>query len=239
MHRFFINSIHENTVQIQGGVAQQIKNVLRMKPGDQIITLDNAGHEYLVELTSVESRDVIGIVLEKRLSAQELSVAVTLYQGMLKRDNFEWILQKGTELGIHQFVPILTQRVVAKPEFGKKQERWERILTEAAEQSHRSHIPLLSETLTFTQAVMQAAQHDLALIPWEETDPAHHLRAVLDRPAPPTRVAVFIGPEGGFDPVEVEQAQAHGIIPVSLGKLILRAETAAIHVASVFNHLYG
>lgn len=241
MHRFFIplSWLHGSSVILLDPAAHRIRSVLRMRPGAQIVVLDNRGWEYVVELVEVRSEQSKGEVKEKRPATGEPEARVTLYQCLLKKDNFEWVLQKGTEIGVTRFVPVISQRTVI-PDLDSvrshKLSRWERIITEAAEQSRRGLLPALDEPLTFAEAVSESESYHLALIPWEK-ETACHIRAALgdfrtsDRAAAGSDIALFIGPEGGFTDEEIGQAQRVGVVPVTLGPRILRAETAAVTAA--------
>jgi 16S rRNA (uracil1498-N3)-methyltransferase len=232
MHRFFVHpqAIHHSTAVLDEAIAHQLRHVLRMRPGARIIVLDNQGWEYEIELAEITSKGARGTVIEKRAASGEPSVYVTLYQCALKKDNFEWVLQKGTEIGVSRFVPVISRRtVIADGERIKsKLPRWERIITEAAEQSHRGRIPELDAPVAFEQALADTASADLALIPWEN-ETARTLREVL--PSKAAEVALIVGPEGGFEDGEIELARQHGVQPVTLGPRILRAETAAAAAA--------
>lgn len=236
MHRFFIspNGLHGDQVLFEDATAHQIRNVLRMKSGAHLIVLDNAGWEYEVELTEVEKPSVRGTIHEKRAAEGEPTAAITLYQCLLKKDNFEWVLQKCTEIGVSRFVPVISQRTVITQVKANKLDRWERIITEAAEQSRRGRIPELAEPLDFA-AALDDLHTDCALIPWEEATETT-LRAALAAHPTAQSVALFIGPEGGFDPAEVAQAAEADVQPITLGSRILRAETAAVVASALVLH---
>ncbi len=231
MHRFFVPPewIGATHVTLQDAVAHQIRNVLRMHPGDHVVVLDNAGWEYTVTLEDTAAKTITATIADKSPARGEPPVALTLFQALLKKDNFEWVLQKCTEIGVTRFVPLETQRTIVPPDSinAKKRERWERILTEAAEQSRRGRIPELAAPLTFSAALAQRDQFDLVLIPWED-EHALTLGDAFAAHRAPERLAIIIGPEGGFSPDEIEQARTHNALPVTLGPRILRAETAAI-----------
>jgi 16S rRNA (uracil1498-N3)-methyltransferase len=162
--------------------------------------------------------------------------SLTLYQCLLKGDRFEWVLQKGTELGVSRFVPVLSQRTVLRDPLRveKKRPRWEQIIREAAEQSHRGHLARLAPPLAFPEACEQgAAAHDLALIPWEEATEPGLLSLLSGLPSPVQRVALVIGPEGGFTRAEVDAAQRHGLQVVTLGPRVLRSETASVAALAI------
>ncbi|MCP4424105.1 MAG: 16S rRNA (uracil(1498)-N(3))-methyltransferase [Chloroflexi bacterium] len=235
MHRFFVTDIHDNQIVFSPEQARQIDAVLRMEPGRRVMALDNAGWEYEVELVEVKRKRVTAVILAQRPAPNEPTNPITLYQSLLKRDNFEWVLQKGTEIGVARFVPLITERTVARPP--KKPDRWRRILTEAAEQSRRGRIPELAEPTPLAQALADLPPHQTALISWENVAKTS-LRDELVG-ASSLNVSLFIGPEGGFTAVEIEQAQKAGAIPITLGQRILRAETAAIVATAIVLHELG
>jgi len=217
---------------LRGEQARQICYVLRMGAGDEIVALDNLGWEYGVRLTAVSAQQVSGDILEKRETASEPAGHITLYQSLMKRDKFEWVLQKGTEVGVSRFVPLVTQRSLVqdidiKP---SKMARWQKIITEAAEQARRGRIPELMLPMRWSEA-LAGLDADVALIPWEEVREPD-LRQVLAG-VRPSRLALFVGPEGGFAQEEVAAAVAHNVQPITLGPRILRAETAAIVTAAL------
>jgi 16S rRNA (uracil1498-N3)-methyltransferase len=231
MHRFFVEPIilQGDVVELPAVTAHQVRNVLRMGPGDRLLLLDNLGWQVGAELVEVTRRRVTVRLLEREPVSGEPEMKLTLYQSLLKKDNFEWVLQKGTELGVSRFVPLLTERTVVGEQTlqPNKLARWRRILTEAAEQCCRARIPQLAPAQTFAQALVDPDRPELALIPALVAE-THMLEVVNGRSPLSNPIALFIGPEGGFSPAEIEQAQAHGLIPVSLGPRTLRAETAAL-----------
>lgn len=239
-HRFFIKpaAIQAAEVRIDGGSAHQIRTVLRLQAGNEIVVLDNSGREWLVKLTQLDKQGVVGRVVEERQAQAEPKLHLTLYQATLKAGKLEWILQKGTELGVSEFVPVICRRSVVREALSleKKRSRWESIIREAAEQSGRGKLPRLRPPLTLPEAVEQARSVDMILMPWEKTvEPS--LRQMLTA-VQLEWVALFIGPEGGFTPDEAQLAQAAGAKLVTLGPRILRAETAALAaVTTIFNML--
>jgi 16S rRNA (uracil1498-N3)-methyltransferase len=247
MHRFFVppDWLEEDGVTIVGSLVHQIRNVLRLGPGDHIVVLDNSGWEREVEIGRVGKEHVSGQVVDKRLTSSEPRTKITLYQGVPKRRRFEFALQKGTELGIVEFVPLISDRCViaSLDDVNKKRERWQRIIMEAAEQSRRGRLPRLRPAMLFRPACESALQGGLSLIPWEEAnemEEAASLRSVLQgMEKPPFSVNIFVGPEGGFAPDEVEMACQYGLIPISLGPRILRAETAGLVAAAAVLYELG
>lgn len=230
MHRFFVDPKHllGDRILFPTETAHQIRNVLRLRPGSSVQVLDNSGAEYEVILRQVDRQQVVGEAVAKRPSPNEPSVKLTLYQALMKRDKFEWVLQKGTEIGVSHFVPIITQRSLVQTVDIKanKQARWHKILIEAAEQSRRGCIPELHPPQTLAHAL---ANHPAqpGLIAWEGEE-NFGLREVFGDSERPSHISIFIGPEGGFSPEEIETAKAVGIQAITLGKRILRAETAAL-----------
>ena len=212
-------------------VAHQARDVLRLAPGATLALLDGRGGEWNATLVAM-SRAGVHVRLGARLEAAgEPRARVVLYQGLLKAAKFEWVLQKGTELGVAAFVPLRTERAVTSAEDvgASKRARWRRILTEATEQCGRARVPALAEPLALAEAARALSPDLLALIPWER-ERSTSLRAALASVAgdPAPEVHLFIGPEGGFAEAEVALARQHGARPVSLGPRILRAETAAM-----------
>jgi 16S rRNA (uracil1498-N3)-methyltransferase len=241
MHRFFIppDCINGDAVIFPGDAARQLARVLRARPGDQVVALDNSGWEYLVTLEAVGRDTAQGIVASRTESAGEPALHVTLYQGVLKADKFEYVLQKGTELGVSRFVPVVCQRSIPR-ERASRHDRWRRIIIEAAEQSHRGRLPVLDEPLDFSAAC--DGVDGFALIPWEEesgTGLKSALRSWREQDGAPSSIGVFIGPEGGFTEEEVNCARERGIVPVSLGRRILRAETAGVAAVAAVMYEMG
>jgi len=241
MHRFFLppDWIAEGTVVITGKLVHQIRNVLRLGTGDHITVLDNSGWQYEVELQKVDSARVEGSVISKSPCGAEPRTKVTLYQALLKGSNFEFVLQKCTEIGVAVFVPLMCERCVAGKPDTKRLSRWRSIITEAAELSRRGKLPVLQNPTSLTEACESAS--GISLIPWEE-EKARGIGNVL-RSHHKTRdsslINIFVGPEGGFSPHEVEFARSCGIVPISLGQRILRAETAGLVAATITLYEFG
>jgi len=244
MHRFFIppNWIGEEGVVLRDPVAHQIGNVLRMRRGDHILVLDNSGWAREVELLEVGPQQVAGEVVRRALAQGEPRTKITLYQGVLKGRRFEFALQKGTELGIVEFVPLISDRAVIADlgDVDKRHGRWQRIVQEAAEQSGRGRLPNLEPATLFPRACERAQrQGGLILIPWEG-EHSLSLRAVLaGQEKRPFVVSLFVGPEGGFAEGEVELAQRYGVQPITLGPRILRSETAGLVAATAILYQLG
>lgn len=233
----------QETVRLTGGLAHQIHNVLRMQPGQQVTLLDNSGWEYTVELTAVSSKDVQGQVVGRSVKANEPRTKITLYQSVLKGSRFEWALQKGTELGISEFVPVIASRCILQnlADAEAKFPRWQRVILEAAEQCGRAKFPALLPAVMFAAACERAGDGgSLALMPWEE-ETTFTLKWVL-RPQGterPFNISLLVGPEGGFTAEEASRAEGYGIRTVTLGPRILRAETAGMVAAAAIFYEMG
>lgn len=251
MHRFFIppEAMDGGAVTITGPLAHQIHTVLRLRTGESVVLLDNTGWEHSAELTTVTARSVQGRVLGRSVRANEPRTKITLYQSVLKGPRFEWALQKGTELGISEFVPVIASRCILQnlADAEAKFPRWQRVILEAAEQCGRAKFPTLLPALMFSTAceragagVGMAPAKGLALIPWEG-ETAFSLKWMLRPEAGerPFSISLFIGPEGGFTAEEVELAADYGIRAVTLGPRILRAETAGIAAAAAILYEMG
>ena len=238
-HRFFIppESITPPTVVLPGDVARQLKTVLRMQPGDSIVVLDNSGREWQVRLTEVGKTAVRGEIVGQAQAQGEPALHLTLYQGTLKAQKFEWVLQKGVELGVSSFVPLICQRSVVRDSaaLAKKGERWQRIIREAAEQVGRGLLPRLEPAMPFEQAMRHAYAAPLRLMLWEEAA-GPSLKAALTGAR---RIALFVGPEGGFAAAEAATAQQVGFQVVKLGPRILRAETAGLAATAAIMYELG
>lgn len=234
MHHFFVSDIRQDQAVFSDEQAHQIGRVLRLRPGERVMVLDNAGWQYEAELAEV-GRRVTAVLHARQPATNEPTSHLTLFQAVLKRDNFEWVLQKGTEIGVTRFVPLITERTVAHPPH--KLDRWQRILTEAAEQSRRGRIPQLAEPVRLADAWAEAQAAELALLPWEGA--AQETLAAALAGKRPSTIAMLIGPEGGWTDDEVGNGRARGLIPVTLGPRILRAETAAIVSAALTMQLIG
>jgi len=244
MHRFFVPPewIDGKKVVMRGRQVHQLRDVLRLSDGDRIAVLDNSGREYQVELQKVERGYAHGVVTAVSTAA-EPRTAITLYQALLKANRFEFTMQKCTELGVARFVPMMCQRCVVRGPDAvseRRLERWRTIVVEAAEQSGRGRLPMLEPAVTFEEACQSAV--GFSLLPWEG-EAALGLRAALQaeiqRSNGALAVNLFIGPEGGFDPSEVEFARSCGIVPVTLGSRVLRAETAGLVAASAILYECG
>lgn len=240
MHRFFVApaSIQNDQVVFADAQARQLHDVLRLRAGEHVIVLDNSGNEHTVELEALARNAARGRIVETRAARGEPRTRLILYQALLKADKFEWVLQKGTELGIAEFAPIGSARSVVTSVSKSKAARWQNIVAEAAEQSGRGKIPVLHPLQTLDVALDSAVRlGGLKLIPWEQ-EHTHDLAAALASSAD-TTIHLFIGPEGGLTAQEIDRARAIGIQPITLGTRILRAETAGLVASSAIFYARG
>lgn len=224
MARFFVpkDAISDGKIYIQGEDVTHITRVLRMREGDALTVCDGALTEYSCRIASADKTTVVAEITEKTENTVEPPCAITLYQGIPKGAKLDYIVQKCVEIGVTRIVPMTTARVVK--EGGPKQERLSKIALEAAKQSGRGIVPEVGQAVTFAEAVDEAAGADVALIPYE-CEQERSLKAVMREQKPKT-VSVLIGPEGGFTEEEIQKARAAGLDVVTLGRRILRTETA-------------
>lgn len=241
-NRFFVtaSSFEGELVRLSPEQARQVRQVLRLEPGDTIVVLDDRGAEYDVALTTVTGKEAMGRVTSTRPAAGEPAVQLTLFQSLLIREKFEWVLQKATEVGVAQIVPVLTARglVRTKQIEDNKLDRWQRILAEAAEQSHRGRIPKLEPITPFAEAFSRFVGFDRLLIAAPaQTATLREALQGIERPDP--AIALLIGPEGGFTDEEVALAREKGAVAVGLGPRILRTETAAVIASALILYELG
>ena len=241
MSRFFITAdmIEQNRVTLSEEDSLHLARVLRASKGEEITLCDDAGNEHRAVVAEISKKTVVAEVIETKPCETEPKVKVTIFQGLPKGSKMELIIQKCVEIGVCTIVPVATARAVVKlsEEKGKgKEERWNKISQEAAKQSSRGIIPVVESPVSFEEAVKRAENFDMALIPYEKQE-GGSLKDYLRGKTPET-VAVFIGPEGGFEESEIALAENCGIKAVSLGKRILRTETAPLTALSVIMYEY-
>ena len=236
MYQFFIepSSIREEHIVITGSDVNHIKNVLRMRIGEKIAAVNEAeGRKYLCEIREIEEESVLCRILSVEEAESELPAKIYLFQGLPKGDKMELILQKAVELGCYEVVPVICKRCVVKLDEKKqksKVQRWQSISEAAAKQSGRQIIPQVHEVIGFSQALSYAADMDNKFIPYEKAIDIMETKKLLGEVRPGQKIAVLIGPEGGFEEAEIEESEKNGVTPVTLGRRILRTETAAITV---------
>ncbi|OGB88810.1 hypothetical protein A2625_02055 [candidate division WOR-1 bacterium RIFCSPHIGHO2_01_FULL_53_15] len=224
MPRFFVPG--EQFPAIAGADAHQIRNVLRMKIGDEVELLDGSGKIYSAKIVRIGKDKVETEIVSEKLEESEPRIKITLAQALPKGQKMDFIIEKAVELGASKIIPLTTERTIAK---NAKPERWQKLAKEAAEQSGRALIPEVSPLTRFEEVLKMRNQFNLALIPWELEREMTLKSALVHRPS---SILVLIGPEGGFSHNEITLAKEGGFISVSLGRSILRAETAGLAVLS-------
>lgn len=238
MYQFFVDSsqIQDKRVIITGSDVNHIKNVLRLQPGEEIAVKNGVDdREYRCGIEEFTQDSVICTLRFIREEGVELPSKIYLFQGLPKADKMELIIQKSVELGVFEVIPLAVKRCVVKLDEKKaaaKVKRWQGIAEAAAKQCRRGIIPTVSEPMSMREAAAYARQMDVRLIPYELAGDMAHTKEIIEAIRPGQSVAVFIGPEGGFEQSEVEEALAAEIMPVTLGKRILRTETAGLAVLS-------
>ena len=239
MANFYItkDDIEDNMAVIKGEEAQHISRVLRMKKGDKVTLCDGEGMFYDATLTDFEDKTVTAEITSAYVAPTEPKVQLTVFQGVPKNPKLETIIQKLTEIGAVRLVPMDTRRAVAKLDKSAKVDRLRKIAQEAAKQSKRGIVPEVLDAVPFKKAVEMAAKADLALIPYEQESEVSIKKALAGKT--PETVSVMIGPEGGFDEDEILLAKEAGVQSVTLGKRILRTETAPLTVASIVLYELG
>ncbi len=238
MHHFFVTpkQVRENRIYIEGSDVNHIKNVLRMKIGEELQVSDGDNRKYLCRIESMSSDEVCVDIIEEKKVDTELPSKLYLFQGLPKSDKMELIVQKAVELGVYEIIPVSTKRAVVKldeKKAAKKVERWNSISEGGAKQSGRNVIPGVTGVMNFQEALEYARQLDVVLIPYELAEGMDETRRIISRIQPGQSVGIFIGPEGGFETTEVEQALLKGVKAITLGKRILRTETAGLTTLSI------
>lgn len=238
MYQFFVepSQIQDKRIIITGSDVNHIKNVLRMKPGEEIAVSNGIdGREYRCGIEEFAEDTVVCTLRFIKEEGVELPADIYLFQALPKADKMELIVQKAVELGVHEIIPVAAKRCVVKLDEKKaagKVNRWQGIAEAAAKQSKRGVIPKVHMPVSFQEAVDLARDMDVRLIPYELAEDMAHTRSVIEAVQPGQGIAVFIGPEGGFEESEVQTALSNGIEPVTLGRRILRTETAGLTVLS-------
>ena len=238
MYHFFVpaENISEKQVVVTGGDVNHIKNVLRMKPGEKFVANDGNGASYCCSIREFSGDCVIADIEKGQLKNTELPVRLVLFQGLPKADKMELIIQKAVELGAAEIVPVEMARCVVRLDEKKKKNkiaRWQSIAESAAKQSGRTVIPEVKSVMAFGEALKYSESLDMLLVPYECADSVKILRNKIDELKGGMSAGIFIGPEGGYEEKEIEKAKEHGGEIVSLGKRILRTETAAIAALSI------
>lgn len=242
MYRFFVeeHQIEPTRIRITGSDVNHIRNVLRMKPGEEILVSAQGKLEYRCRIEELGEEEVTAVILYAMESDLELPADIYLFQGLPKGDKMEFIIQKAVELGVHEVIPVASRRCVVKLDEKKarnKTARWQGISESAAKQSKRMIVPEVHPVMNFTEALQYAKKLDLILVPYELAKGISHTRELFASIRPGQSVGIFIGPEGGFEEEEIRQAVDAGAMPITLGRRILRTETAGMTVLSILMYL--
>ncbi|MCM1126214.1 MAG: 16S rRNA (uracil(1498)-N(3))-methyltransferase [Lachnospiraceae bacterium] len=239
MYQFFVDpsQILDKEALITGKDVNHIKHVLRMKPGERVALRTGCdNHKYLCRIETLDEEEIRCKICETEDSSAELPSKVYLFQGLPKGDKMELIIQKAVELGVYEIIPVACKRAVVKLDEKKERSklaRWQGISEAAAKQSKRELIPKIKGVMSFREAVSYSRCAKVRVIPYECWEGMNRTREILGGLKPSEDAAVFIGPEGGFAEEEIETAVQEGILPITLGKRILRTETAGITVLSI------
>lgn len=240
MQRFFVEphqvDEEQHQIHIVGSDVNHISNVLRMKQGEEVWISDGGKKEYRCTIEAFSQDEVLLHIIYAQEPDYELPNRIYLFQGLPKADKMELIIQKAVELGAYEIIPVETKRCVVKldgKKAAKKVDRWQQISESAAKQSKRMLIPHVHEVLTFKEALKYAQSMDVRLIPYELAKGMQETKEILSDIKPGQSIGIFIGPEGGFEEKEVETAINEGAKPITLGKRILRTETAGLAILSV------
>ena len=236
------NQVNDETISILGDDVKHIRNVLRHKIGDELEVCDESEVRYLTKIKDFQESEILLDILEQTEKNTELPVRIDLYQGLPKSDKMDLIVQKTTELGISSVIPVITDRVIVKLEKGnenKKIERWNKIAIEAAKQSGRQRVPVVENVVNLEKIVENLSKYDIVIVPFEcEKDST--LKNILKNVKNKIEnIAVVIGPEGGFSEKDIETLEkVSNVAKVSLGKRILRTETAGLATIAMLLYEY-
>ena len=238
MYQFFVEDeqVQQDRICIVGSDVNHIGHVLRMKTGEKIRISDQSGRSYFCRILEITEEEVWAQIEDTDEMGTEFSHKVYLFQGLPKSDKMELIIQKAVELGAYEIIPVETKRCVVKldgKKAAKKVERWQQIAESAAKQSKRMLIPNVHQVLSFKEALKYAESMDIRLIPYELAKGMQETKEILAAIEQGQSIGIFIGPEGGFEEKEVEAAISEGAKPITLGKRILRTETAGLAILSV------
>lgn len=244
MHRFYLppNQCKDKTLTLTGNEAHHALHVLRVRPGERLMVLDGAGQELLCEAQKPEGSQ-INLTVIQRNNVPPLPYQITLLQAIPKGKIIESIIQKATELGVHRVVPLLSDRVTTQLDdesAASKAEKWNQVAIEAIKQCGNAWLPQIEAPITPKAYLARNERFELPLIASLQNDSRHpreHFKTFhAEKKRLPKSVCVWIGPEGDFTPAEMNSVKAAGALPITLGRLVLRSETAAIYSLSVLNY---
>lgn len=238
MQHFFVTAtqVREGYICVEGSDVNHMRNVLRMKIGEALSVSDGDNHKYLCEIDRYEAEQAFVRIINVEDVDTELPSRIYLFQALPKQDKMELIVQKSVELGVHEIIPVASKRAVVKldaKKATKKIERWQSIAESASKQAGRGYIPQVSAVQSFGEALAFSKKLDVVLFPYELADGMQETKAIIGALCPGQSVGIFIGPEGGFERAEAEAAMEAGAKVITLGKRILRTETAGLTTLSI------
>ena len=237
MYQFFVedDQIGADVINITGADVNHIRNVLRMKPGEQVRISNQRGRDFLCSVAALSEHEVLLNIEQRDIKSTELSSRIYLFQGIPKGERMETVIEKAVELGVHEIIPVAMKYCVVKLDEKKAQKkvaRWQEIARSAAKQSKRSLIPQIHPIMGFKEAAAYATQCDRCLVPYENEEGMAAARRAFEHLADAGSISVFIGPEGGFAEEEIGALRDRALV-LSLGARILRTDTAAIMMLSL------
>lgn len=240
IQRIFVSkeNITHPDIIISGSDVRYISNVLRLKKEDKIAIFDGSNKEYLTKIEYVSKDKINCKILNENIIEDKIDVDITLAQAIPKGRKMDFIVEKATELGVTRIIPVNTERTIPKINQDKII-RWNRIAKESSEQCGRYKLPLIDEITDFEEVLKEIKNYDLAIMPWELEAQVHIKDILKNNPIGKKKIFVIIGAEGGFSLTEVSKARDNGVVTVSLGKLILRVETASLTTLSIINYEWG
>ena len=231
--RFYVGPgvVRGERFAIDGALAHRLASVLRLREGERLVLFAGDGVDAVVQIEASSPKAISGFVIERVSSPPEARTAIHLYQSITKGDRFDWLVEKATELGVARIIPLITARATVRTGEGNRHDRWQRIAIEAAEQCGRGAVPAIDPPQTFAEALQRSA--GLRLLPYEaagNTSPSIQdaLNSRIDELFAAGAISIFIGPEGGYDPSEIDTARAARGMIVTLGSRVLRSETAGL-----------
>lgn len=242
MSRFYVtpDSVRGGKIYAGKEESHHIAGVMRLKEGDKVSVFDGCGREYAGTIESIKNKNVIINIEKTSATASKRSVEISLAQALIKKDKLDYIVEKATELGVSEIIPVETGRAVVRADErtkGHKLKRWQKIIIEAAKQCGRTDLPDIKNVSTFEGVLKTFPQYDAVLMPCL-SEKAIPLKEALVRIKNPKHLLLMIGPEGDFTPEEIEEAEKHGAVLVSLGGLVLKSDTAAVATLAMLNHAF-
>ena len=243
MSRFFVtpDSVKNGKIYAGKEESHHIADIMRLKEGDEVTVFDGSGKEYTGRIESIRNKNVIIGVDKVAVTTPKSSAEISLAQTLIKKDKIDYIVEKATELGVSEIIPIETKRAVVRPGESRKEhklERWHKIAIEAAKQCGRTDLPCIKEIRQFEDLLKDFCKYDGVIMPCL-TEKTISLKDAVSRLKDSKKILLMIGPEGDFTPAEIARAEENGALLVSLGGLVLRSDTAAVATLAMLNYALG